>query len=301
MKQAFPDCDLRFARPADLCRELKLVPASVDVVVCDVALNEGDVACIQERMGMLISRGTAVLYIDHHPFPVALGTKDLPGVRVVHDPNACSSQLAYTTFRERLRVDAVFLAVYGAIADYSERTPVISSELERWDRRLLFVEAGLLSEALLERRDDEFRRRLAEELAEGTHPSEIPEVITEAIKGLRHEYEVLDHTAKCVERRGDLAVVTGLPVKGFAGKAATYATAVTGARIGIAVTLGETKAHLSVRTRDDRLDLNQALRKLTALLGGHGGGHPMAAGGEVPLERLQEFLDLLDASVRSRA
>jgi len=299
LMQAFPSCEVRFSKPADLCHDLGLVPTDIDLVICDLALNEGDVGCIQERLATLIARGARVVYIDHHPFPVGVAAKDLPSVQLVHEVDSCSSELAYRSFKDRLGPEAVFLAVYGAIADYAEQTPLIASVLKRWDRRLLCVEAGLLSEALLERRDNEFRQFLTDELAQGRHPSEIPEVITEAIKGLRHEYEVLNYTREYVERRGNLAIVTQLPVKGFGGKAAAYAIAFTEAKVGVAVSLRNGRAHLSLRSRDSTVDLNQALRKLTAMLGGHGGGHPMAAGGEVPSERLEEFLDLLDAHLRT--
>ncbi|MEM2904693.1 MAG: DHH family phosphoesterase [Candidatus Bathyarchaeia archaeon] len=240
-----------------------------------------------------------MIYVDHHPFPAGFTARELPGVQLVHEVDSCSSELVYRAFQGRLPHEALFLAVYGAIADCMERTPLIAAQLEMWDRRLLFVEAGLLSEALLERRDNEFRSFLVHELAQGKHPSEIPEVLAEAVKGLRHEYEVIDYTRKYVEKRGSLAIVSQLPVKGFGGKAAAYAIAFTGAKVGVAVSLRNDRAHLSLRSRDPALDLNQALRKLTIMMGGHGGGHPMAAGGEVPAERLQEFLDLIDAYLRT--
>jgi len=290
---------VRFSKPAELCHDLGLASADMDLLICDLAVNEGDLTCIQERLASLTSKGAKVVYIDHHPFPAEMGARDLPGIQIVHEVESCSSELAYRSFKERLRPDAIFLAVYGAIADYAERTPLIAAQLELWDRRLLFAEAGLLSEALLERREDEFRLFLVDELAKGRHPSEIPDVLTEAIKGLRHEYEALEYTRKYVQRRGNLAVIAQLPVKGFGGKAATYALAFTGARAGVAVAVRNGKAHLSLRSRDPKVDLNQALRKLAAMVGGRGGGHPMAAGGEVPAERLEEFLDLLDAHLRA--
>ena len=45
---------------------------------------------------------------------------------------------------------------------------------------------------------------------------------------------------------------------------------------------------------DRGVDLAKAMREACASVGGQGGGHKIAAGGSVPLDRVDEFLQNLD-------
>jgi len=299
VKRAIPKSDVVFSRPTDLRRDLSRLEARLNLVVCDLAINEEDRDAVLMEFRRLVSIGGRVMYIDHHQLPLSTTALDFHGVTLIHDERVSASELTYKAFQDLAGSESVFLAVYGAVGDYADHSPLIADELNRWDKRVLYLESGLLVEALTRRRDYDFQRMVVEQLAEGRSPSEVEEVVNEALKTLKDEYRVYEYVKKFSERRGNLAVVTQLPVKGFGGKAAIYASAITGAKVGVGVTLRNGRADLSLRTRDPLINLNELCRKLAMKLGGHGGGHPKAVGVEVPTERVQEFLDILDASLRT--
>lgn len=292
-KMAFPKAELRFSRPVSLCKDLRKVEAGLRVVVCDIAFNEADLKDLFQEFLRLSSKAP-LIYIDHHPLPPKVNVSDIPATEAIHDVRACTSELTYHTFKYLLKPEALFVAIYGAIGDYMDRTPFINSELERWDRRTLYLEASLLVEALTEKGVHKFREEVASQLAQGKSPSEIQGLVEAALIGLKHEYKVLDYVKKNVERRENIAVVINLPVKGFAGKAAIYACALTNAKVGVCANIKEKKVDMSLRARRPHIDLNAIVREIAKGFDGSGGGHPAAAGAYVPSGRFEAFLEALD-------
>lgn len=298
LKRLFPDCLVRFSRPKDLKEELKRLEGFQNLFLCDLAINEGDEQVIIEGISRIASSGTKVFFIDHHPLPPNLKVEGILGATVLHDVEASASELVYKAFRDRLGPEVVFLALYGAIADYADNTPFVISELGRWDKRIIYMEAAILVEALTQIRNPEYKLIILEELAQGKKPSEVPNLSFTALEGLRKEYEVYEYVRKYVTVRGDLAIVSQLPFPGYSGKAATYAAAITGAKVGIVVNLRNDMADLSLRTRSVSIDLNGLLRRLTRSLGGHGGGHHQAASARIPSDSLESFLGLLNTLIK---
>ncbi|MBS7609222.1 DHH family phosphoesterase [Candidatus Bathyarchaeota archaeon] len=298
LKRLFPDCLVRFSRPKDLKGELRRLEGVQNLFLCDLAINEGDEQAIIEGISRIASSGTKVFFIDHHPLPPNLRVEGILGATVFHDVEASTSELVYKAFKDRLDPEGVFLALYGAIADYADNTPFVTSELTRWDKRIIYMEAAILVEALTQIRDPEYKLIILEELAQGKKPSEVPNLSFTALEGLRKEYQVYEYVRKYVTVKGDLAIVSQLPFPGYSGKAATYAAAITGAKVGLVVNLRNDRADLSLRTRSLFIDLNDLLRKITRSLGGHGGGHHQAASAQIPSESLEGFLDLLNAFIK---
>jgi RecJ-like exonuclease len=298
LKRTFPECTVRFSRPKDLKEELRRLSGVSNLFICDLAINEGDEQIIIEGLCRLASSGTRVFFIDHHPFPPNMRAEELQGATVLHDINASASELTYRSFKDRVGTEGLLLALYGAIADYADNTPFVTSELSKWDKRIIYLEAAILVEALTQIRDPEYRLIILEELAQGKKPSEIPNLAFAAMEGLKKEYEVYDYVQRFVRVKGDLAIVSQLPIPGFGGKAAAYAAAITGAKVGVVVNLRNDVANLSLRTRSEGIDLNSLVRRLTRSLGGRGGGHHQAASAEMPVESLEGFLELLNASVK---
>jgi RecJ-like exonuclease len=56
---------------------------------------------------------------------------------------------------------------------------------------------------------------------------------------------------------------------------------------------------MSLRTVEERIDLNDILRRITPKLGGSGGGHPQAAGARVPKENFQALIRELNKSLEA--
>ena len=69
----------------------------------------------------------------------------------------------------------------------------------------------------------------------------------------------------------------------------------------IGLNLSNDPVNISSRGRwcqlDKGVDLSVAMRESCASAGGSGGGHKIASGGSVPLERIEEFLKTLDAKI----
>ncbi|MCD6444114.1 DHH family phosphoesterase [Candidatus Bathyarchaeota archaeon] len=300
VKMVYPDAEVYFTNPSRLLRDLKRMETSDGVIVCDIALNEGEWPLVFEEIKRL-SSGFEALYLDHHPLPMDFPKKFKLGLRFYHREEVSASEIAYTVFKERLddsrREWAAIVATYGAVSDYTDDTPPASEVLKMIDRRVLYLESGLLTEALIFKRDSGFRKTVVEKLAGGVKPSQIPELPGYAMEALKLEYEVYEYVRRYTRRVGDIAVVTGLPYKGFLGKAAVYSAHVSDARVGCAVALKDNRADLSLRTRDPRIDLNKVVRSLAKALGGKGGGHTKACGVELPASKVEDFLHMLNSSL----
>lgn len=300
VKMVYPEAEVRFTNPSRLLKELKRVEEADGLIICDVALNEGEWLQVFEEVRR-VSLGFEAAYIDHHPLPMDFPGKFDLGVRFYHSERVSASELTYTVFKERIddprREWAAVVATYGAISDYTEDTPPASEVLNAFDRRVLYLESGLLTEALIFKRESDFKKMVVEKLAEGVQPSQIAELPKYAIEALRLEYEVYEYVRRYTRRVGDVAVVTGLPYRGFLGKAAVYSAHISNARVGCAVALKGEKADLSLRTRDPAIDLNRMVRSLARALGGRGGGHTKACGAELPAGVVEDFLHMLNSSL----
>jgi len=187
------------------------------------------------------------------------------------------------------------VAVYGAIGDYKEHTPLIQRLIEDWDKSALYYETGTLLEGLeVDRKDYDFMRRIVHHLSENRLPSSDAELARRAHEQAQREEEQRVAVKEQVQIVGSVAYVLNIP--GPIGTAALYARVAGDAKIGVA---GEAKGDmvdLSLRTVSPKLDLNTILRRECKRFGGVGGGHPQAAGARIPTGRLMEFLKALDSS-----
>lgn len=299
VKMVHPEAEVYFTNPNRLLSDLKKLEPD-ELAVCDIALNEDVWMSVVNEIRRL-SSGFKALYIDHHPLPLDFPKRFRLGFGFHHREDMCASEIAYLVFKDTLddgkRRLAAVIATYGAVADYTDDTPPALEVLEAMDRRVLYLESGLLMEALIAKRDDGFKRTVVESLVKGVKPSQIPGLPSYAVKALKLEYEVYRYVEKYTRLIGEVAVVMNLPHKGFLGKAAIYSAYVAGARVGCAVTFKEGRAELSLRTRDPLLDLNRIVRKLAKALGGRGGGHSKACGVELPVGLVEDFLRMLSSSL----
>jgi len=99
-----------------------------------------------------------------------------------------------------------------------------------------------------------------------------------------------------VRTSGHLAVVVNPGAS--LGLAAFYAAVIAERPVGIAVEERRGVYVGSVRSRDPRIDLNTALRKVALEVGGSGGGHPGAAGFRVPIGSFERFLRALEEVIQ---
>lgn len=296
-KSRFLDAEVWFTRPVRLLRDLREVKPGTTLMIFDIAISETDKAGIFSRMREL-ARTDEVIYVDHHPLPASTLKRDIPATQLAHEIGISSSELTFRLLIGDPRSDFDRIALWGAIADYCEQTEFVHEKLNKYDRRTIYMEAGLLSQALGEVGSDyDYKRAVVESLARGVPPSEIPELPERALKATKREWEEYQYVKEHVVVEGNLAIVYNLS-HGSLGKAALYAMGVTGAEVGICTRQEEDEVDISMRRREGaRVNLNQLLRRVTARLGGSGGGHEGAAGATIPAHLLDVFIQTIKREV----
>ena len=293
----FPDAEIWFSRPIRLLRDLNGIELGTTVMIFDVAINEANKDQIFQRMKELAQRDE-VLYVDHHPLPPGTLKKDFPVTQLGLQSGASSSELAFRLLIEDPKSDLDRIALWGAIADYCEDTDFARDRLNKYDRRTIYMEAGLLSQALGEAAGDyHYKRDVVINLAQGIPPTEIPGIVDRAVKATKREWEVYQYVKEHVVIEDNIAVVYDLPV-GSLGKAALYALGVTGAEVGLCTRQNKDEADISLRRRTgSRIDLNETLRTMAIRIGGSGGGHESAAGATIPINNLPTFLEMIKREI----
>ena len=227
-----------------------------------------------------ISSRNSLFYIDHHPYPPRLDMKDFPA-KVIHELGPCASELAFRTFRNELPRAMSRIAIYGAIGDYADDTPLVRELLKEWDKRTLYFEAGVLVQGLEgSRKDIGFKHEIVGLLSRNMLPSSNSELLGRALIETHEEEKLLGRIGAEIKRLGEVAYV--LDIGASVSKAAIYARVIGGASVGIAGETFKGIIDMSLRTERDDIDLNAILRDITQRLGGSGGGHPKASGARVP-------------------
>lgn len=292
-KARFPGAEVWFTRPITLLRDLNEAEAGTTVLIFDIAISELHKEQIFKRLRE-ITQKDEVVYVDHHPLPPETLKEDIPVTQFAHEIGTSASELTFRLFAPGINPDLDRAALWGAIADYCEQTEFVRNGLNKYDRRTIYMEAGLLSQALGEAAGDyHYKREVVLKLAQCIPPTEIPEIVERAIKATKREWDTYDYVKAHVVRERNIAIVYDLP-SGSLGKAALYALGVTGADIGICTRKNNNDVDLSMRRRAGaKIDLNELLRHVTVRLGGSGGGHEGAAGATIPAELFDTFLKMI--------
>jgi single-stranded-DNA-specific exonuclease len=288
-KTAYPDAYVYFTNPVNLLEKLKLIEDVKTLIICDIAIDEKNCSELHAALSRLAEKCN-LYYIDHHPFPKSCEKESW----FYHDLEACSSELTYRLFEEQLDRDMRRIAIYGAIGDFCDNTPHLKSWVKDWDKRSLYFQAGILTQAILYKgREYEFKRTLLEPLSKDIIPSNIPnlsELAREAAVNeerlrlfVKYNVEVLRNCAYIVNTNNSIS------------KAAIYAASYGRREVGIAAEYRERKGayDLSIRSRGE-IDVNRTLRLVAPRFGGSGGGHPLAAGARIPEDSLNAFLRAFD-------
>ena len=289
------NAQVSFTNPYHLLEDLRAVRNSEKVVICDISLIESRLAQTLKRFSEIETEG-ALTYIDHHPLPTTISNEDIPG-RVLHDIASSASELAYSLFQSQLDLDHTRTAIYGAIADYLDHTPLIQKLLKRWDERTLYFETGILFQGIesLKKSDHELKKRIVANLAKNLPPSLDDELLRLAVQYTRREWSVMSELKELIRIEGNITYVLNFPFS--LGKTATYVRGLTNALIGLAGEKRKDFIDLSLRSCDEGIDLNRLLRTIAPTLGGGGGGHPQAAGARIPEKNFSQFLQELNNSL----
>lgn len=280
-----------FTNPISILEDVKHAEKYDRILVCDVAINICTAWQLKAEMSEL-SKETELTYIDHHPLP---GGFKAPWL--IHDTNACGSLLTFKHFSDALDRDMSRVAMYGAIGDYQDSTPLAMDLVKRWDKRSLYYQAGTLSQGIeMYRKNYSFKRDLVERLSRNVIPSEIRDLAANAIIASRLENKMRSRVEKSVMQMRNLSYV--INPDGFLAKAAIYARIYGERHVGLAAEYREHDDVYDISVRaDSNIDLNVLLNAAAVKFGGHGGGHPQAGGSRVPARHLSVFLSYLDRSL----
>ncbi len=288
----YPDSQIFFSHPVGLFSDLKELGSNFEkILILDIALNEIHLKDLLELFKKY-SKNVEIIYIDHHPPPLSIKLKELP-IEVFHRETACTAELTFRYFSEKLDPSMSRVALYGAIGDYALNTDFVREQLKAWDIRALFFEAGVLSQGLEgSRRMYDFKREVVVHLSKNKLPSELSPLLVRALIQSLKDEEMRKALPQLVKTYGEIAYVLNPP--GSLGRAAFYAYVLTSKKVGIAGEVREKKIVMSLRTADPQIDLNSLLRMIMPEVEGSGGGHRKAAGARVPMDNFEEFLKKLN-------
>jgi RecJ-like exonuclease len=218
---------------------------------------------------------------------------------LVHDAGACASQLTYARFRESLDPDMSRVALYGAIGDYKDESPLARELMKTWDSRSLYYEAGTISQGIaIGRKDYDHKRDIVLSLSKNVLPSQMPVLAKNAVIASLKEDELRLRTKRNVVRLNNLSYV--IDQDGFLSKAAIYSHIYGGTCVGVAAEFLKSKNvyDVSIRAKGD-CNLNELVGEAAHMNGGTGGGHPQAAGGRIPAPNIMDFIKDLDSLIAS--
>lgn len=279
----FPEAEVFFTKPVSLLADLKTLSAD-KILISDIATNKRDSTAIME---LIKNKKADITWFDHHP----IVEKSMPCKFVSGE--GCSSELVYKYFQKELDPDLNFLAVYGAIGDYTDHTEFIKSKLADWDSRSLHFEASILFLGIKEEKFSAYnsKRKIVTALSKGKSPSEIPGLLDAAKKAVEREFELYSLLKKKVQISGNVAYANNIPHFGFRGQSALFAATIGNKPIGISVFENKMKKITDITMRSRKpFELNKICEQAAESVNGSGGGHPAAAGARIPLGTLEIFL-----------
>ncbi|MEM3996565.1 MAG: DHHA1 domain-containing protein [Pyrobaculum sp.] len=281
-----------FTHPVGLVEDFEQF-AQGAVYIVDVAVDE----VLAERvLKTLDSYGDKVVYIDHHPLPEGFKPRS---VELVYELGVSASELTFR-YLQTLPPGYDRVALYGAISDYLDHTSWVQNALDKWDKRVVYFEAGVLMQGLEgSRKLHDLKRSVVDHLAENKAPSEHQELLSRALEQSKINEKLVDWVFKNAARQGQVAYVVNPP--GPLGLAATLARGGTAALVGLAAEARGDIYVISLRARPG-VDLNAFLRTFARRYKVSAGGHPNAAGARIPktlfntlIEELNNWLSQKDA------
>lgn len=291
--KATKECKVILADYNDLKEKLNTIKEFDELYLCDMGLN-------LEVVNQIIKYAktkppNSIHYIDHHYMdPFILEEINKVGIDITHSLDESTSVLVYQKFSKFLPKKAELLAAYGAITDYMDSQPIARKIIQGYDKQFILFEATILSYALTKGNED-FLLKLVNELSEFKYPHQIPNVIDKAI-------EQVDNITKLMVK----IEKNGKKMKNFAyveldelaiGNIANFLIGIFNVPIGVVYRVLKDKEvfEVSLRGSDEcKHHLGIVISKIANKLGGFGGGHPKASGAQIPLKRLNDFLQILD-------
>ncbi len=296
----FPGARIFFTKPVSFLhdfREVALDAGIRNVIICDMALTKRDA---KEIMATMKKARAKVMYFDHHVIPQNISWDDVNrSVNVYkHDPRASASEIIFRYFQKSVPKERVWLALYGAIGDYTDNTDFAEQRIRNWDRRALYFEVSSLIMGIKERRFSGYdaKRRLVQSMSSGKNPSEMAGLVDAARKAVEREFDFYEIVKSNARKSGKIGYIKDPPEFGFRGPSALFAATVKNAPVGLCMYTRRGYIDITARTRSDdpSIVLNRLMELGAEKVGGSGGGLPKAAGARIPQDKLSEFLKIIN-------
>jgi RecJ-like exonuclease len=283
-----------FTSPAGLLPDLKQFNEE-NLIITDIALTSSHKEEIISEFKRISSKGE-VTYFDHHPLPPGLSAEDIPATLVRNNDESCASELVYNYFKSELDPELSRVMIYGAIGDYSDNTQVVKEVLKGWDKRELYLEAGILIKVLegTRKRDYEFKRNIVFYLSQNKLPSLNEEFVKIAVQESKIDEQMRLIVKEKSKVLGNVAYVEDIPWS--LGKAATYARAYNRTLVGVAAELRKEYVDMSIRSINLE-NLHEVVSRVAGSFNGTGGGHKNAAGARIPKECFIQFINKLNETI----
>jgi single-stranded-DNA-specific exonuclease len=270
--------------------------------VCDLGLSKKNERKFIEIVEKIVSNGCKVIYIDHHDLSKeTVHALKTIGVVLVHSVDECTTVQIYNKYKRRLDSNAVFLAAAAALTDYMETKPIASSLVARFDRHFLMLEATALSYMIsANQNDDVFLDKIVNALSERKYPHQIEGGFSIVQKYAEKVSEAVKSIERSIVRKDNLAYAENT-IELSSSTVVNFVLGTSERPVAMVYKLkDEIKSYLiSIRgSKSCRIHLGRLVNDITSELGGSGGGHDKACGAVVPQEKLEDFIRILDASIR---
>ncbi|NIP40622.1 MAG: hypothetical protein GTN37_02820 [Candidatus Aenigmarchaeota archaeon] len=295
----FPRSEVFFTKPVSFYDDLNSKDVN-RIVITDIAIPRRDISDVLKLLEGK-SEKSEILYFDHHPLPHKVKKKLEDMLRVYVNGNASASELIYRNFQKEIPKERVWIAIYGAIGDYSQHTEFVEERIKSWDARALYFEASAIVLGIKDSKFDDYdsKRLIVRTLANGNNPSDVPGLVKAAKRVVNEEFDLYDMVKKHAKKSGDVGFVKDVHFFGFRGPSALFSATVTDSRIGLAVYLRRNHLDITMRSRDYSIPLNHLAEEAGEKVGGSGGGHPQASGARIPLNKFNNFLRELNSLLKN--
>jgi len=290
----FPKAEIFFTKPVSFFEDLEKTEAG-RIVITDIAIPRRDVGRVVKLLEGR-SRDSEIYYFDHHFLPDKAKAILRKSLKAYVNGEASASELIYRYFQNDIPRERVWIAIYGAIGDYSQHTEFAEERIKNWDARALYFEASAIVLGIKDERFERYdsKRMIARTLAEGNNPSDVPGLVNAAKKVVNEEFDLYEIVKKQARGMGDVGFVKDIAFFGFRGPSALFAATVTKTRIGLAVHTRNNYLDVTMRSRDYSVPLNTLAEDAAEAVGGSGGGHPQASGARIPLSKFVGFVKELN-------
>lgn len=284
----FPNSNIFFTKPVSFYDDLKQIESD-RIVICDIALTKKDAKDIVK----LFETKKSIIYFDHHIIPSSIEKGEIKSlITYIHDERVSTSELIYRYYQSRIPRERVWVAIYGAIADYCDETPFITKRMKNWDRRAMYFEVSTLVLGIKNEKFNNYdaKRNIVTILSKGGNPSDVPGLVKSAKEAVKMEFELYELVKSHSSSFGEIAYVKDIHTFGFRGPAALFSATVKNKKVGLSIYTRKKYLDVTVRGRDN-IPLNTLTEYSADAVGGSGGGHPSASGAKIPLGSLNRFLE----------